>query len=240
MKEKLVHILKQLSLRVFFAAFTFLIALYIFGLLTDEVIIEKENQFDYAVFHFLADDLTPGLIRVMRFFTFFGKPEFLIPAYIVLILYFLVKGKKQFAIETAIMGGSSTLLLFGLKSFFQRKRPYGPILKHLDGFSFPSGHALLMFVFCSVLIYLVWNSNLKKIWQWTFAILLFLFSLTVGISRIILRVHYASDVIAGFCLGYAWVIFGLWAQHRYMNHKKIPANGRKEKEAAPVSLDQYE
>ncbi|HEY1115276.1 MAG TPA: phosphatase PAP2 family protein [Chitinophagaceae bacterium] len=221
MREKLLYIFQQLSLRVLFAALTFLIALYIFVLVTDEIFIDKEEEFDHAMFHFLHDDLTPGLIRVARFFTFFGKPDFLVPAYLLLIFYFVLRQKKQYAIETAIMGGSSTILLFGLKALFQRQRPDFPVLKELSGFSFPSGHALLMFVFCSMLIYIVWNSHMQRKWKWTFAIIFLLFSLIVGISRIVLRVHYASDVLAGFCLGYAWVVFGLWVQRRYLNHKKL-------------------
>lgn len=232
MKEKLIHIIKQLSLRVLFSVVTFIGVLYLFGLVTEEVIIDKDEKFDAAVFHFLADDLSPGLIRVMRFFTFFGKPVFLIPAYILLVFYFALRKKKQYAIEVAIMGGSSTLLLFGLKALFQRQRPHLPVLKELPGFSFPSGHALLVFVFCSVLIYLVGNSRLKPVWKWTFAVLLLLFSLVVGISRIVLRVHYATDVIAGFCLGYAWVLLGLWAQHHFLNHKNRLLHSHPSKEVS--------
>ena len=73
MKEKLIHILKQLSLRVLFTVLSFILVLYLFGLVTDEVIIDGEDEFDAAVFHFLADDLSPGLVRVMRFFTFFWQ-----------------------------------------------------------------------------------------------------------------------------------------------------------------------
>jgi membrane-associated phospholipid phosphatase len=221
MKEKLIHMLRQISLRILFAAVTFLIALYIFVVLTDEVFVDKEEEFDQAIFHLLHDDLTSGLIAAARFFSLFGKPEFLVPAYILLIIYFAVRRKRQYALETGIMGGSSTLLLFGLKAMFQRDRPEMPVLKELSGFSFPSGHALLMFVFCSMLIYFVWHSHLQKTWKWTLALLLLLFSLVVGISRIVLRVHYASDVIAGFCLGYAWVILALWVQRHYFNHKKL-------------------
>lgn len=219
MKEKLIHIIQQLTLRVLFTVITFIVVLYLFGLVTEEVIFDKDHEFDAAVFHFLADNLSPGLIRAMRYFTFFGKPVFLIPAYILLVLYFALRKKRQYAIEVAIMGGSSTLLLFGLKALFQRQRPDLPVLEDLPGFSFPSGHALLMFVFCSVLIYLVGNSQLKPFWKWTFGVLLLLFSLVVGISRIVLRVHYTTDVIAGFCLGYAWVLLGLWIQHHYVNRE---------------------
>ena len=107
MKEKLIHILKQLSLRVLFTILSFILVLYLFGLVTDEVIIDGEDEFDAAVFHFLADDLSPGLVRVMWFFTFFGKPLFLIPAYILLFFYFALRKKKQYAMEVAIMGAAA-------------------------------------------------------------------------------------------------------------------------------------
>lgn len=221
MKERLAIFFKQLSIKILFALVSFLVALYVFTAITDEIFVDKEQAFDEAVFHFLADNLSPGLLEVTKFFTFFGKPHFLIPAYLLLIIYFFLRNKKNYAYEVLIMGASSTLLLFGLKKVFQRRRPHMPIFEHLPGYSFPSGHALLSFVFCSVLIYLIWSNRLAAVWKWTAAILLVVFSLIIGISRIILRVHYASDVLAGFCLGYVWVIFALWVQRRYLNRRKL-------------------
>lgn len=219
MKEKLAHIIKNISLKILLAVLSFLLALYIFAAFTHEIFFEKEHELDRRVFRFLADRVPEGTYDLMLFLTFFGKPDFLIPAYIFIIVFFLIRKKKTYAIETAIMAVSSTALLFGLKAIFKRQRPDLPIFDHLPGYSFPSGHALLSFVFCSILIYHVWQSNISPVIKWVFSGLLVIFSLLIGISRIILQVHYTSDVVAGFCLGYAWVLIGLWAQKKLLSKK---------------------
>jgi len=97
--------------------------------------------------------------------------------------------------------------MFGLKELFHRQRPDLPLIKSIAStYSFPSGHALSSFIFCSIVIDLIWESASGRVWKWLFSILLLLFSFTIGISRIVLKMHYATDVIAGFCLGIAWVI----------------------------------
>src|SRR5258708_15093795 len=104
--------------------------------------------------------------------------------------------------------------MLGLKEFFHRHRPALPLLKTIPNFSFPSGHALSSFIFCSVVIYLIDKGNLNIKWKWAFSVLLILFSICIGISRIVLRYHYATDVLAGFCVGFAWVIFSLWLERK--------------------------
>ncbi|MEI6946298.1 phosphatase PAP2 family protein [Paraflavisolibacter sp. H34] len=187
-----------------------LAALYIFAAFAHEVFLEKEDELDVHVLRWLKDRFSDGTFNLMRFFTFFGKPHFLVPAYMTLIGLYLARGKKAIALEIAITAVSSTLLLFGLKQVFRRDRPHLPIFEHLPGYSFPSGHALMSFVFCSLLIVLIWRDHWKDGWKWTLTIFLILFSLVIGISRIILQVHYASDVICGFCLGYVWVFLSFW------------------------------
>ncbi|HEX2607298.1 MAG TPA: phosphatase PAP2 family protein [Flavisolibacter sp.] len=103
----------------------------------------------------------------------------------------------------------------GLKNIFRRHRPEFPLFKELSSYSFPSGHALSSFVFCSVLIWLTWQTHWKPGWKWVLTILLVAFSISIGISRIVLRYHYASDVVAGFSLGFAWVLLSLWVQQKF-------------------------
>jgi len=102
------------------------------------------------------------------------------------------------------------LLMFLLKDIYHRHRPDLPLLRELNGYSFPSGHATDSFIFCSILIYLIWKSKISATWKYILAAFLVLFSLSIGASRIILRYHYASDVLAGFALAFAWVIFSFW------------------------------
>ena len=213
--------IKVIAMKTIFAVITFLAAIALFAFLTDKIIFKEKDDFDHRVFDFLSDKVSPSFIGLMQFFTFFGKPEFMIPAYLLLIAWFAFCKKTVFAWEVFIMGASSTALLFGLKKIFGRPRPEQPLFEYLGGYSFPSGHALLTFVFCSVIIYLIWQSRLADSWKWIFSILLVLFSMAVGISRIILRVHYPTDVIAGFTMGYIWVLLGLWVQHKYITIQKV-------------------
>jgi membrane-associated phospholipid phosphatase len=90
----------------------------------------------------------------------------------------------------------------------------------LTNYSFPSGHALSSFIFCSLLARLAWKSNWSPLMKWVVTVCLLSFSLSIGISRIVLRYHYASDVLAGFCLAFAWVLFSFWLQNKFK--RKLP------------------
>ena len=70
-----------------------------------------------------------------------------------------------------------------------------------------TGHSMLSMAFYGLLIWFIWryetNKAMRRVWCATFAVIIVM----VGVSRIYLGVHYASDVIAGFCVSFAWLMF---------------------------------
>ncbi len=219
MKKFVRRVITEIEIKALLVSLLFIIALFVFGYLAHEIVGENETKFDEKAFHFFAGYSSPAFISINRIITFFGATYFSIPAYIILLTILFLSGRKTDGINITIIAVTSTALMFGLKEFFHRKRPDLPVIRTLDNFSFPSGHALSSFIFCSVLVYLVWKGKLSKPWKWVLSVLLILFSVSIGVSRVVLRYHYASDVMAGFCLALAWVIFSLWLERKLTSRK---------------------
>lgn len=198
---------KGISLRLMIGLAIFTFILLVFVYITNEIVLENETAFDTRVFQFLHNYTTDAVTGKMIFFTFFGSQKFLFPAYCVLVFYFLFFKKDTFqSFNIAAIGLISTALLFIVKDIFKRHRPADPLLSGVKGFSFPSGHSFSSFTFCGLLIYIVWQTKIHVSGKWIISIVLFLFAALVATSRVYLHVHYASDVIAGFCLSVLWLI----------------------------------
>jgi undecaprenyl-diphosphatase len=84
------------------------------------------------------------------------------------------------------------------------------LIQNVTGFSFPSGHSFSAFTFFGILIYIVWKSNLTKLWKYLLSVFFVLFASLVAFSRVYLHVHYPSDVVAGFCLSMLWLCISFW------------------------------
>ena len=207
----------------FVAAFSILLSLVVFIFLTKLVIIEKNISFDETVFNSIEPYITPGRTKFMSFITFLGKHTFLIPFNILLILFFILNKRKWFSIKIATLSISGLLMKIFLKVLFQRERPLTPVIEKVSGYSFPSGHALVGISFYGLLIYVVWK-EIKSFWlRWLLTILLVILILLICFSRIYLRVHYTSDVIAGLAAGFIWLIVALrilnWIEKKFIARK---------------------
>ncbi|MGZ8545733.1 MAG: phosphatase PAP2 family protein, partial [Flavisolibacter sp.] len=84
------------------------------------------------------------------------------------------------------------------------------LLETATNFSFPSGHALMGVTFYGLFIYSIWQNVKNPAVRWTTIILLLAWIFLIGFSRIYLRKHYYSDVVAGYCIGFLWLVFAIW------------------------------
>ena len=94
-----------------------------------------------------------------------------------------------------------------LKYLVQRPRPDGFRLISETGYSFPSGHSMVAMAFFGLLIWMVWRYHRHDVMRVVWCVVFGLVIVMVGVSRIYLGVHYASDVLAGFCVSLIWLIF---------------------------------
>ena len=88
----------------------------------------------------------------------------------------------------------------------QRPRPEDFRLIEETGYSFPSGHSMASMAFYGLIIYFAFKYVKNKNAKIIICTILSLLVLLIGISRIYLGVHYASDVIAGFVLSIAYLV----------------------------------
>src|SRR5215204_4878929 len=206
-----------------------LLAMIIFIYAARMIFIVDNTGFDKNVFKKIEPSINPGLTRFMVFITFFGKHNLLIPLNFILIAFFIYRKERWFATRIAALSLSSLLLMFLLKFYFQRERPLIPVIGEASGYSFPSGHALMSVVFYGLFIHMIWHEVKIQWLRISLIVFLTFFILLISFSRIYLRVHYASDVIAGIAVGFIWLVLSLNLIHRiekrYIARRTLKAEG---------------
>ncbi len=190
------------------AFFTLLMAVFLW--LSFKVYNQQTFSFDKHVFLFsrtFENDFVTDLAIAV---TFLGSQTFLLPANILLGLLFLfLHKKKAYAWKIAVVSLTSSGFLFLVKYIVKRPRPDSPLVAALH-YSFPSGHTFTSITFFGMVCYFAWNYLKNKTLRFIVLALSAVLVLLIGWSRIYLYVHYASDVLAGFCLGIMWLILADW------------------------------
>ena len=169
--------------------------------------VTKPNPIDVSFFRFCESFTNPLSIQIAIFISFFGTAVFLVPAYI-LIVYFLVKlnHERYAAMVTTII---ITSLLSGwlLKLIFHKHRPPVPLVPGAGWYSFPSGHALGAFTFSGICLFLLWKARISNPRKRVFSGIFIVFGCLIGLSRIFLHVHYATDVFGSLFFSGFWILF---------------------------------
>ncbi|HEU4634182.1 MAG TPA: phosphatase PAP2 family protein [Flavisolibacter sp.] len=230
-----------LSVEMAIVVSLFICALVVFIFVARRIFVLHSTTFDQRVFTYLKEHVSERNNDLVLFFTFLGSHEFLIPANLVLIGYFLlIRKHKWHSIKVPAIAISSLLLMFVLKRLFNRPRPDIPLLYEAKGLSFPSGHALMSVTFYGLLIYIVFKTYRDKDWKWIIISLLILLILIIGFTRVYLRVHYTTDVIAGYCIGFLWLVFAVWFLNRLEKYSKKKLDAVVKQEPAPVNVSASE
>lgn len=184
--------------------------------LCEDLIRKELTVFDNTIYTFLSGFISSNLTILMKVLSYIGSAQILI---IITLLSFLIFKKhkyyKQYWKIIALNLSMTWILNAIFKIIFHRQRPDILILSQASGYSFPSGHSMVSISFYGLVIYLCYT-NIKSNWiKYIAVILLCLLIIFIGVSRIYLGVHYASDVIAGFSSGFAWLIVYITLAKKY-------------------------
>ncbi|HZJ82954.1 MAG TPA: phosphatase PAP2 family protein [Clostridia bacterium] len=179
---------------------------------------DKLNIMDSNIYNFVFSYQSGLMNRIMVFISFLGSASFL-GIVAVMVFWILLKIKKHYWDSLFILFNPLGVWLVNklLKSIYQRERPN---LEHLDkvtGYSFPSGHAMVSFAFYGFLAYIAFLNIENRKLRYPIMAMFILLALSIGISRVYLGVHYASDIIGGFIGGGAWIVTCI-AAHQGIRH----------------------
>lgn len=162
-------------------------------------------QLDKKILVLLISYRNPLITNVMKFITYTGNAKFyfiIMPIFIIFYVY--KKQHLEISVLTISLLGGHYINQF-LKNYFGRIRPTDYSIIIQEGFSFPSGHAMVSICFYGMLAYII-TRNIKSKKRRIFLIsTLIFYTLLIGFSRIYLGVHWPSDVIGGYIIGMAWL-----------------------------------
>ncbi|OUJ72520.1 phosphatase PAP2 family protein [Hymenobacter crusticola] len=212
------HLRRLLAgLTLFVAEFTVTLLVGILGVLIflflgREVLNQQVTAFDEQATTWVRALLGPNQLGWVRSVTFLASANFIIVAASLLIGYFLLRRRHRwYTLLVPVVAIGSIVLNLTLKNAYQRPRPAMPLVA-AEGLSFPSGHAMIAASFYGLLIYLVQTHMRSPTLRWIRRLLilgLMFLILLIGLTRVYLRVHYTSDVLAGFMAGGVWLLLAI-------------------------------
>lgn len=142
-------------------------------------------------------------------FHYLGEPVVAAASGIMLVLYLAIRERDYRAMLFVVLvfaGGNG--LNQALKHIVQRTRP--ELVDQLTSYSFPSGHTMAGFFTLMSIAYFLTRGMVmtrKGIAIWLVAIIL---AFLVGLARVAEGRHFATDVLAGWCISYTWFIACIW------------------------------
>ncbi|WP_338809386.1 phosphatase PAP2 family protein [Neisseria leonii] len=175
--------------------------------------------FENPLLLWLHAHTVPAMTCLSLALHFFGKPLYATLFILCLSSWLWYRGRVRHALLLALGTGLSAALMHYAKLFFLRSRPeLWPRLVEETGASFPSGHATYAAALAAALFINHRRSPQHALWLAGGI----LFALAMGLSRLILGVHYPTDIAAGWITGTACVVL----LHTLLPERQTTASGR--------------
>lgn len=181
--------------------------LILFGLakLVEEVLEREAFAFDTTFLLWLHKFANPNLDNFMLLITNLGNPNTVVIIAGITVLFLWWRRYREEAKFFVIVCLGALILNTGLKLFFSKPRPqlWHQLISE-KSFSFPSGHALGSMVLYGFIAYELathYPDFAKVIYSLTVILIA-----AIGISRLYLGVHWPTDIIAGYGVGFLWLM----------------------------------
>lgn len=180
------------------------------------------DAFDNTIYEIIKCIRCSFCDRFFKIITYLGNT---IPVVVITIALLIYLDKHD-----RIILGSSMIVTLCINQIIKHliKRPRPPVEERLitqNGYSFPSGHSMMALCLYGVLIYFVMTKVKDKKKKIFLVSILSLIILLIGLSRIYVRVHYPSDVAAGFLITISILVINITLINNYFRGNKNVKDG---------------
>lgn len=171
------------------------------------MLLRGTGPLDRAIYDALYAGHRPALLQIARLLTDLGEPTVLIAASVLCALWLWYAGRGRLGLSLLLVALIGRALSEIQKISVDRPRPsLEPHLVLVKTQSFPSGHATSSMIFYLALaIALAGHGRWRRVAIAAAVVL----SLLIGASRVMLGVHWPSDVVGGWAFGALWVLLAL-------------------------------
>jgi undecaprenyl-diphosphatase len=172
------------------------------------------GSLDRQIYEALYAGHRPALVTLARILTLFGEPTVLVSAGFLVAGWLWWRGHRRLPLALLLIVLIGRGLSEVQKYMIARVRPdLEPHLVVVQTSSFPSGHATSSMIFYLTLALALTRDSR---WHRPAALGAILLSLLIGTSRVMLGVHWPSDVVGGWAFGLLWVLLTLRLAERLL------------------------
>ena len=199
--KKLVRILNYLKKNWFYVLV--LVGISLFFVILKKYYSDTLHNFDSSVYSIVSKYKCDTLTSIFKFISHLCGPITIIVALFLIILFGKHKSYDRYLV---LITSGAFILNYIIKFICKRPRPEDINIIIESGYSFPSSHAMVSVAFYGFIAYFIYKSNMSRNKKIILITALLLLAFLIGISRIYLGVHFASDVCAGFAISLAYTI----------------------------------